>query len=140
MSLNFRMAQDGQGCDNPVRMAKFSRLLLWLLPVLLTALFAAPSIAAERWLQADAAYAANDETAQPAKLVDHASKKVRHGASLEEYFEIDDDAEQYFKPQVFSALNAFAFVLVARPLTRARRAAPVSHSPRAAYSTGPPHA
>lgn len=141
MSLNFRVAQGAQRCDNPAHMAMFSpRLLLRILPVLLAVLLAAPSAAAERWPLANAAYAANDEKAQPAKQVDHASKRGRHGASLEEFFEIDDDAEQYFKTWLFSARDTGAVAFVVRPLALAHRAAPVSHPSRAAYSTGPPHA
>jgi hypothetical protein len=118
----------------------FPRLLLCSLPVLLAVLFAAPSVASEQWTQTKASYAANDEAAQPAKQIDHASKRVRHGASLEEFFEIDDDAEQYFKSRPFSVSLTGSFALVVRPRTIAHRGAPVSHPPRAAYSTGPPHA
>lgn len=118
----------------------FPRLLLQALPILLVVLFAAPSVAAGQWTQTNSSYAANDEAAQPAKLIDHASKKVRHGANLEEFFEIDDDAEQYFKSRPFSVSLTGSFAFVVRPRTIAHRAAPVSHPPRAAYSTGPPHA
>lgn len=111
--------------------------LLSALPLLLV-LVAAPA-AAETVTHADATYATADSQAQPSKSADHASKKARV-ASLEEFFEIDDDAEQDFKP--LAAVTGFATNAspVAGRLAASYRAAPPSHRACAPFPTGPPHA
>jgi hypothetical protein len=112
--------------------------LLWLLPVLLAALFAAPCAQAGWQRQIDAAYAAPNNSVQPLKQADQGTRRPRHTASLEEFFEIDDDAEQYVKAPPVLARRPAGFTLIVEPALRPYRAPPLSHQPCAAYPTGPP--
>jgi hypothetical protein len=117
------------------------RLLLRLLPVLLAVLFAVPPAAAESWTYPDAPIAATDNSVQPPKQADQTTRRPRHTASLEEFFEIDDDAEQYFKPQpLLTARRVDPPRVVAESVTRFWREALPTHRACAAYPTGPPHA
>lgn len=127
-----------------------------LLPRLLPALVAMLLIAATpatAWLDDDTAWRAYDtagetlgavpqSTGQTPPAIDHSSrKKPRVSASLEEFFEIDDDAEQYFKPPPALARYG-AGVAIAVPSSPfvSYRSAPRTHRVCAAYPTGPPHA
>ncbi len=117
-----------------------SRPLLWFLAILLAGLSVAPSVAGQSGAQADVAYAVTDVSAQPSRQVDHASKKVRHPPSLEEFFEIDDDAEQYFKSDVLTPPVRSSFLAALCSQADFYRAAPSSHRVCAAFPTGPPSA
>jgi hypothetical protein len=119
------------------------RNLLRSLPVLLALFFAAAPAVAER-SHFDVAIAANDGTSHGAahspKLADHASKKPRPSATLEEFFEIDDDAEQYFKTQPVLAHDADSVRIGGRILVPSHCFALRTHRVCAAFPTGPPHA
>ena len=121
------------------------RILLRLLPALLmTLLFAAAPAAADSWTHVDAGVAAHEGAGQnaspPPKLADHASKRPQRSASLEEFFEIDDDAEQYFKPLRVVARDDAGETLVTQRPALAYCSAPRTHRACAAFPTGPPHA
>jgi hypothetical protein len=131
------------------------RILLRLLPALPLALLlaAAPAAAADSWPHVDFGVAAHggasQNAAHPPKLADHAnkrpqpdhaSKRPQRSASLEEFFEIDDDAEQYFKPLRVVARDDVGETLVARHPALAYRLTPRTHRACAAFQTGPPHA
>jgi hypothetical protein len=116
------------------------RRLFRLLPVLLTALFAALPAAAEPSTYSDAPIAAADKSAQPPKQADHATRRLRHTASLEEFVELDDDAEQHFKPPPILVRPAIGSALVVKPLIVRYRQALRTHRACAGYPTGPPHA
>src|SRR5262245_39097789 len=101
---------------------------LHLLAALLTALLLVAAQASAGSLaqaQADAAYAPTEGLIHPAKQFDHASK--RQVASLEEFLEIDDDAEQYFKPPPILVRPVVGATLVAKPLPTWHRSALPSH-------------
>jgi hypothetical protein len=123
-------------------MISLRNLLRWL-PVVLALFFAAAPAVAER-SHFDVAIAANDGTSQGAahfpKLADHASKKPRPSATLEEFFEIDDDAEQHFKPRPLLAHDARSVRIGSRILVPPRCIALRTHRVCAAFPTGPPHA
>lgn len=120
------------------------RHLLRLLPALLAMLFVATTPAAAGL--DDAVVIGRVETVpqgtasvQPA--VDHATrKKPRFSASLEEFFEIDDDAEQYFKPPAALSRYGAGAPLELGPFAVFYRSAPRAYRVSAAYPTGPPHA
>ncbi len=140
------MAAVAGTCDNLHRYAMIShRILLRLLPALLvTLLFAAVPATADSWTHVDAGVAAHEGTGQnaahPLKFADHASKRPQRSATLEEFFEIDDDAEQYFKPLRVVARDDAGETLVARPAVLAYHSTPRTHRVCAAFPTGPPHA
>jgi hypothetical protein len=128
------------------------RLLPRLWPALLAMLLiAATPVTA--WFDSETAWLAHDTagetlgtvpqgTGQTPPVVDHSSrKKPRFSASLEEFFEIDDDAEQYFKPPPAIARYGVG-VAIADPSSSfvSYRSAPRTHRVCAAYPTGPPHA
>lgn len=120
------------------------RLLLRLLPALLATMFVATTPAAG-WLDHSAAVelleTVPQSTAPAQSSVDHASKnKVRPSAALEEFFEIDDDAEQYSKPQPTLSRFGAGAPIEARPFVVVYRPAPRTHRACASYPTGPPHA
>jgi len=121
------------------------RLLFRLLPALFAMLFVAATPAAA-WLDHAAAVelleTVPQSTAPAQPSVDHASKnKLRQSPALEEFFEIDDDAEQYFKPPPGLAHHGAAGVPIeARPVAVFHRCTPRTHRACAAYPTGPPHA
>jgi hypothetical protein len=113
--------------------------LLHLCVALLTALLCAAPASANPLVQQDATSTVKDGSVQLQKQADHASRRLRPTASLEEFYEIDDDAEQYFKsPPILVRLPA-ASALVATSLIARYRAALPSHRACAAYQTGPPH-
>jgi hypothetical protein len=120
-----------------------SRLLGCLLPLLMAAALAvAPANAREGHAAASAIEISfNGLTGQLQPTVDHSSKWPRVRVSLEEFFELDDDAEQYFKPPpgVHPDLSA-GEVLLSPPLSRIYRSDVPSRRPSAAYPTGPPPA
>lgn len=116
------------------------RLPLHLLAALLTLLFAAVPAASADPLRGDPAFAVSDSSVQPPKQADHGTRRPRHTASLEEFFEIDDDAEQYFKPPPAFALTNLGFGFVVEQAPPSYSTAPPSHRACAAYPTGPPHA
>ena len=141
------MAAAAGTCDNLHRYAMISlRILHRLLPALLVTLLLAapPAVAADSWPHADFGVAAHggagQNAAHPTKLADHASKRPQRSASLEEFFEIDDDAEQYFKPLRVAARDGVSEVLATRRPALAYRLAPRTHRVCAAVPTGPPHA
>jgi hypothetical protein len=116
------------------------RPLFHILAGLLAILLLAAPATATPLLQQDPAYAVNDGSVQPQKQADHASRRLRPAASLEEFFEIDDDAEQYFKPPPILLRPTAGSALIAKSPIAPHQAAPPSHRACAAYPTGPPHA
>jgi hypothetical protein len=140
------MAAAAGTCNNLHRYAMMShRILLRLLPAMLVALlFAAAPATADPWSHVDFAVAAHEGAGQNAapspKLADHASKRLQRSASLEEFFEIDDDAEQYFKLLRVVARDDAGETLVARRPVLAYHSTPRTHRACAAFPTGPPHA
>ena len=120
------------------------RTLRARLATLYALLFAAAPAAADSWTHVDAGVVAHEGTGQnaahPFKLADHASKRPQRSASLEEFFEIDDDAEQYFKLLRVVARDDAGETLVARPPVPAYHSTPRTHRACAAFPTGPPHA
>lgn len=116
------------------------RLLHLLAALLTTLLFAAAPAAADAPPPAAVSFAADDVYAQPSKHVDHSSKRPRNTASLEEFFEIDDDAEQYFKTPAALVHWQSEFTLVSGCASPTCPSAVRSHRACAAYPTGPPHA
>jgi hypothetical protein len=140
------MAEAAGTCDNQHRYAMMShRVLPRLLPAMLvTLLFAAAPAAADSWTHVDAGVVAHEGTGQnaahPLKPADHASKRAQRSASLEEFFEIDDDAEQYFKPLRFVARDDAGETFVTQRPALAYRSTPRTHRACAAFPTGPPHA
>lgn len=119
-----------------------ARTLFRLLPaLLLTLLFAAaPAAALPSAAQRDAAIVSSDGPAYATKNADHASKKPRPSATLSQFFEIDDDAEQDFKPQPLVAYGIFNATIGARILVPSQHPVLRTHRVCAAFPTGPPHA
>ena len=120
------------------------RLLAWLLPLLMAAALAvAPAKAHDG--QAALNAVAISLNAQPINIhssVDHSSKWPRTRASLEEFFELDDDAEQNFKRLLVLLPDPIPGVVL-RPTSQAcfpPEADLPWRRPCAAYPTGPPHA
>jgi hypothetical protein len=112
-----------------------------LLPVLLALLLVtAHEAVAGGPGHVDASFVSHEREALPPPLGDFVTKKQRHTASLEEYFAIDDDAEQYFKPPPRVVPADTPYVLVVEPLPSHYRAALPNRRPCAAPPTGPPHA
>lgn len=118
------------------------RTLFRLLPALLLALLfsAAPAAALAPVAQHDAAIVASDGAALAIRAADHASKKPRPSAALSQFFEIDDDAEQDFKPQPLLAYGVFDATIGSRVLAPCQRPVFRTHRACAAFPTGPPHA
>jgi len=119
------------------------RILLRLVPALLAMLlFAAAPVVAEPCAQADAAVAENDGSSQNIALApnpaDHATRRPHRSASLKEFFEIDDDAEQYFKPLPVFAADTVGTALFTR-LKASYQTAPRIYRVCAGFPTGPPH-
>ena len=114
--------------------------LFHLLAAFLTALLfvAAPASVRADFSAQGGTYAAPDNSVQPLKQADQGTRRPRHTASLEEFFEIDDDAEQYFKAPAVVVRWPAGFTLVAEPTPSPYRAPRLSHRPCAAYPTGPP--
>ena len=67
-------------------------------------------------------------------------KQHRRAATLEEFFAIDDDSDQYVSAavRVLAATSAWSVPLAARCLPARYRDAPSSHKPCAGPQTGPP--
>ena len=116
------------------------RLLLYLFAVLLTALLSAAPASANPLVQRDAVSAVKDGSVQPQKQTDHAARRLRVSASLEEFFETDDDAEQHFKPPPILLRPVSGSTLVVQSLVVRCQAARASHRACAFYPTGPPNA
>jgi hypothetical protein len=114
------------------------RLLLNLVAGLLLLLAAAAPVRADVASHSNTPFAAKDSAGHLSKQVDHASRRMRPAASVEEYFEVDDDVEQDFKPQPMFAHSDPIVVPPARPLTLTYRAALPRYAVRTTYSTGPP--
>jgi hypothetical protein len=117
------------------------RLFFGLLPALLALLLHAPTAAGKPLSSSDLASVGSFERGNPLPaVVDLTTRGQRHAASIEEYFAIDDDADQYAKwpAQAVPVTTAFTLVLELQPFVYGGVAA--SHPPRAAPSTGPPHA
>jgi hypothetical protein len=118
------------------------RLLAVLLPFLMAAtLVVAPAKAQDGHAAAAAALAGLN--VQPVLIqpsVDHSSKRPRARASLEEFYELDDDAEQNFKRIAALVPGPVAsFVLLPGSQTCFYREAGVTRRRLcAAYPTGPP--
>jgi hypothetical protein len=121
---------------------RITSLLFRLIPALLAALLlaAAPSVAAP-CSAVDVTVAAVDKPVSAlghiSKSSDQFSKRLRDSDSLEEFFAIDDDAEQYLKLRhVLAHASTVAFVVRAGAscFDPARR----SHRACAAFATGPP--
>jgi hypothetical protein len=110
-----------------------------LAALLATLLAAAQPASASASPHGDAAQALMDGS-KWAKQVHHTSRRPRHAASLEEFFEIDDDAEQYFKPSLLLFQETAGFPLVVESQTFLDLAVRRSHRACAPYPTGPPHA
>lgn len=121
------------------------RILLRLVPALLAMLLCVPpSAAAEPRAPLDAGITthggAAHNLARPPKLADHATRRARHNASLEEFIGIDDDAEQYLKPLTVLLRPIVGPTFVVEQATVFYRTAPPNHPACAAPPTGPPHA
>ena len=122
-----------------------SRISLRLVPALLAMLLCAePPAAAEPSAHLDATITTHDSAAYsaalPPKLADHAARRQRHHASLEEFIGIDDDAEQYLKPLAVLLRPIVRPTSVAEPEAPSYCVARPNHRACAAYPTGPPHA
>jgi hypothetical protein len=115
------------------------RILFRLLPVALL-LAAAPAVALPSPKHDAAAIAIKDAGVHSPKPADHASKKPRPSATLEESFDLDDDAEQDFKPQPMLVYDVDSVAIGSRILVPSLRLAPRTHRVCAAFPTGPPHA
>ena len=120
---------------------KALRILVRVLPALMAwLLLSAQPAGRDAPLYGEAVFASHERDGRLA--VDFVTRKQRHVASLEEYFSLDDDAEQHVQslPQVT--------VVTDRPTRVAPRVEPLpcyreplpTHRPCAAPSTGPPHA
>jgi len=121
------------------------RILLRLVPALLAMLLcAAPPAAAEPCMQGNGAIAARDGAphglAHLPKTADHAAKRQRASASLEEFVGVDDDAEQYLKPQAVLVRPIVVATFAADQAISSYRVALPNHPACAAPPTGPPHA
>ncbi len=124
-------------------MPRVPTLLLRLLPALLVALLFAATPAAADWSHGDAAVATSDTVhaaAQPLKAADHAIKRPRHSASLEEFVGLDDDAEQYLKSLAVLVRPIAKLTFASDPAAPGCRAARPSHRACAPFPTGPPYA
>jgi hypothetical protein len=108
-------------------------LVLWLLAM-------APASAGNR-LEREAGAGTFDRLAQPLKLAPHGSPTAQPElAALEEFYGIDNDAEQYFKAPARVRSAGSAFAPLAASTHGVYRAPPRSHRGCAAPPTGPPHA
>ena len=123
-------------------MRRVPTLLLRLLPALLVALLFAATPAAADWSHGDAAVATSDTVhgVQPLKAADHAIKRPRHSANLEEFVGLDDDAEQYLKSLAVLVRPIAKLTFASDPAAPGYRAARPSHRACAPFPTGPPHA
>jgi hypothetical protein len=120
------------------------RLLLRLLPAVFAGiLLVALPAGAEQRSSSDTAVAANDGVAHnlaPPKPADHASRRQHRSASFDQFVEVDDDAEQDFKPLTVAAVEIFAGCLAIRFLDHASRETLLVRRLRSYFPTGPPHA
>ena len=90
----------------------------------------------------DTIVASHEHDVLPPRQGDLVTRKQRHAASLEEFFAIDDDSDQYAKaPPGLAAMLARSWPVAERPRPPLcyREALP-THRPCAAPQTGPPHA
>jgi hypothetical protein len=117
------------------------RLFLGLLPALLALLLHAPIAANAPLSIFEPASVESFERGNPLPSAgDLITKKQRHAASIEEYFAIDDDADQHAKwPERAVALST-PFTLVGELQPFVYSGVAPSHPPCAAPPTGPPHA
>jgi hypothetical protein len=120
---------------------KALRILVRVLPALVACLLLSAQPAGRNApVQGEAFIASRDRDSRPA--VDIVTRKQRHAGSLEEYFAIDDDADQFVpsQPQLAVVIRQ-STRLVARPEPpNCYRDARPTHRPCAAPATGPPHA
>jgi hypothetical protein len=122
---------------------KTSRLLVRLLPALLAFLLASAQPAGRHLPSyGEEAIASLDRDSRPGRSADLITRKQRYAASIEEYFAIDDDADQYIEsPRRLAAALARSTPITAAPLPLpCYGEVPPSHRPCAAPPTGPPHA
>jgi hypothetical protein len=91
----------------------------------------------------DAVVASHERNTLPSRHDDLVTRKQRHAASLEEYFAVDDDPDQFANqlPRLACGFARCALVVAGqRQALPCCRHVPLSHSPCAAPPTGPPHA
>jgi hypothetical protein len=120
---------------------KTLRILLRVVPALLACLLlSAQPTGRSAPTHGEAVIVSYARDGQPA--IDLVTRKQRHAASIEEYFTVDDDAEQYVQsPPQLAVVIRRSTPVVARPEPpNCYREAPPSHRPCAAPPTGPPHA
>jgi hypothetical protein len=118
-------------------------VFLRLLPALTALLlFSAQPAGRNQPAQHDAAVASHERDAAAPRAADWVTRKQRHAATLEEFFAIDDDSDQFAKPPlslVAPALDGFTQIDERERAARYREARP-NHRACAAPPTGPPHA
>ena len=106
---------------------------------LLVAVWAAgPAIAGDVSWKSDDAIVGAKEHGQPTPHFDLVTRKNRHAGSLEEFFAIDDDSDQYDQPPAPLVKIFTWYTLVADKPRAFHVQTPRHHWPRAALSTGPP--
>jgi hypothetical protein len=117
------------------------RLFFGLLPALLALLLHAPSAAGKPLTMPNIAAAEIFERSNPLPVaIDLTTRSQRHAASIEEYFAIDDDADQYAKWPAHVAPLTTRYTPVRELQPFVYGAVAPSHPPCAAPPTGPPHA
>ncbi len=106
---------------------------------LLVAVWAAgPAIAGDLSCKSGDVILGAKERGQPALAYDLITRKHRHAGSLEEFFAIDDDSDQYDQSPAPLAKIFTWYTLVEETPRTFHVQAPRPHWPRAAFSTGPP--
>jgi hypothetical protein len=121
----------------------WTRIVSVLLPTLLLVLLAqGPVGASEPAHPAESSLVRGaDRDAHPSVHGDLTTRKHRHAASIEEYFAIDDDSDQYVKSAAaLDAERPHYTILADRTALPPPLAVPRSHRACAAPATGPPHA
>jgi hypothetical protein len=117
------------------------RLFFGLLPALLALLLHAPVAAGKSLSIYDVAAAESFRHDMPLPTaVDLATRSQRNAASIEEYFAIDDDADQYAKRSAYASPLTTPYTLVVELQLFFYGAVAPSHPPCAAPPTGPPYA
>jgi hypothetical protein len=120
---------------------KALRILVRVLPALVACLLLSAQPAGRNApVHGEAFIGSHDRDSRP--TVDIVTRKQRHAGSLEEYFAVDDDADQFVQSHSqLAVVIRESTPVVARPEPpNCYREALPTHRPCAAPPTGPPHA